>query len=665
MIHFEMLSTTRSVTARSLALAKHRHASYALSNSSRAISTAKWTQSPTQSRSLVANPTFLGQRPSARMRSLPMPMIRLVAVRFVQTEVQKDASSDRSFKEKTVADAAKEAKPTTISTKDADETNVAEKKKGPKKPLTQRIKDELVHYWHGTKLLGMEIRISSKLLFKVMRGNKLSRREKRQLKRTTTDLARLVPFAFFVIVPFMELLLPVALRLFPNMLPSTFENKYAAEEKKRKLLKVRLEMASFLQGTLSESGMKLSEKASSSDALKEFLRKVRSGGEEPTTEELLEVARLFEDDLTLDNLSRPQLVSMCRYMNINAFGTDTFLRYQIHHRMQQLKRDDKLIQAEGVDTLNTLELQQACQSRGIRTIGVSTGHLRDELTQWLDLHLNHHIPSSLLILSRAFTFMNHGKDHDHLTSLHATLTSLPEAVLNEAELKVADENNYKQMLEVLEEQQEMIEDEKEQEIEEAALRKAEKEAKEAADKEEAERRVAESLLPDDQLQDKEDDAHMTSEQLGELREALSVMSAKSSVLEERSKLQQLIDEHKESEEHDPDSAMNRRVEKMLQKLDQQISEFDSEVGSRMNMISSTEDGRISVADLEKALAIIKHCPGNSDRIRKIVQKLDVDKDGFVELDHVKDLVEQEGIGSVAASPGDELKPRKEDIVSDK
>ena len=43
-----------------------------------------------------------------------------------------------------------------------------------------------------------------------------------QLVRTTADLFRLVPFLVFIIVPFMEFLLPVALKLFPNMLPSTF-----------------------------------------------------------------------------------------------------------------------------------------------------------------------------------------------------------------------------------------------------------------------------------------------------------------------------------------------------------------------------------------------------------------------------------------------------------
>jgi hypothetical protein len=49
-----------------------------------------------------------------------------------------------------------------------------------------------------------------------------------QLKRTTTDLLRLIPFSVFVIIPGLELVLPVFLRFFPNMLPSTFEDKFAA-----------------------------------------------------------------------------------------------------------------------------------------------------------------------------------------------------------------------------------------------------------------------------------------------------------------------------------------------------------------------------------------------------------------------------------------------------
>lgn len=143
----------------------------------------------------------------------------------------------------------------------------------------------------------------------------------------------------------MEFLLPVALKIFPNMLPSTFEDKHAADEKKRKLLKVRLEMAKFLQETIRESGLANSpEKIKQSKEFKEFFRKVRSTGEQPSTEDIVKVARLFEDDLTLDNLSRPQLVSMCRYMNINAFGTDNFLRYTIRKRLDQLGKDDTVSQ---------------------------------------------------------------------------------------------------------------------------------------------------------------------------------------------------------------------------------------------------------------------------------------------------------------------------------
>lgn len=87
------------------------------------------------------------------------------------------------------------------------------------------FKSTMQHYWLGTKLLWADVRISSRLLLKLAGGKSLSRRERQQLTRTTADIFRLVPFAVFIIVPFMELLLPVFLKLFPNMLPSTFQDK--------------------------------------------------------------------------------------------------------------------------------------------------------------------------------------------------------------------------------------------------------------------------------------------------------------------------------------------------------------------------------------------------------------------------------------------------------
>lgn len=75
----------------------------------------------------------------------------------------------------------------------------------------------------GSKVLWADMKTSWSIVRRLLQGHTLSRRERRQLTRTTADLFRLVPFAFFVIVPFMELLLPFALKLFPNMLPSTFQ----------------------------------------------------------------------------------------------------------------------------------------------------------------------------------------------------------------------------------------------------------------------------------------------------------------------------------------------------------------------------------------------------------------------------------------------------------
>jgi hypothetical protein len=85
------------------------------------------------------------------------------------------------------------------------------------------IKEVANHYWIGSKLLWSETKIAYSILMRLARGSSLTRREHMQLMRTSGDILRLVPFSVFVIVPFMELLLPVALKIFPDMLPSTFQ----------------------------------------------------------------------------------------------------------------------------------------------------------------------------------------------------------------------------------------------------------------------------------------------------------------------------------------------------------------------------------------------------------------------------------------------------------
>lgn len=46
-----------------------------------------------------------------------------------------------------------------------------------------------------------------------------------QFVETVADLFRLVPFSVFIIVPFLEFTLPLFIKIFPGMLPTTFQTK--------------------------------------------------------------------------------------------------------------------------------------------------------------------------------------------------------------------------------------------------------------------------------------------------------------------------------------------------------------------------------------------------------------------------------------------------------
>ena len=366
---------------------------------------------------------------------------------------------DRSLNE-LAADKAKAAKA-------EEKMQVESKKEQSKLSLWGKVKREAHHYWDGTKLLATEVKISTKLAVKMAAGYELSRRENRQLQRTVQDLARLVPFSVFVIVPFAELLLPVALKLFPNLLPSTYEGQTSKDKKANHLRTTRKEVSNFLRDTLKETGLPVSAINAQKEEFTEFFRKVRATGESPTQADVVKVCKIFKDDLTLDNLSRPQLVGMTKYMNLNAFGTDMLLRYSIRHRMRQIKRDDRAISDEGVDSLSVPELQMACASRGLRTQGMSPGRLRDDLQMWLDLRLKYGVPSTLLVMSNAFMYTQ-SKDSEiasQIDSLQAVLSSIPEELFHEIELEVHNAEGAatnKQRLEVLKEQQELIEEENEQ-----------------------------------------------------------------------------------------------------------------------------------------------------------------------------------------------------------
>ncbi|KAJ5161187.1 LETM1 domain-containing protein mdm28 [Penicillium capsulatum] len=404
---------------------------------------------------------------SSTSQSYPPPGFNAEQAKKPLPQDQTAQAAQRVPQPKTQSTETEQSKPASSKALATEEQkNVAEEKKAAKKlTLGQKIKKEVQHYWDGTKLLATEVKISTRLAVKMAGGYELSRREHRQLQRTTKDLGRLVPFSVFLIVPFAELLLPVALKIFPNLLPSTYEGQKARETKALNLSSTRKEVSGFLRNTLRETGLPLTAASVRNEEFADFFRKIRTTGEAPSTEDVIKVCKIFKDDLTLDNLSRPQLVAICRYMNLNSFGTDAMLRYNIRHRMRQIKRDDRAIFYEGVDSLSVPELQMASASRGIRSHGVSPARLREDLSMWLDLRLKQGVPSTLLVLSNAYMYTQGGKESEmasQIDALKSVLSSIPEELFHEIELEVHNAEGAatnKQRLEVIKEQEELIEEE--------------------------------------------------------------------------------------------------------------------------------------------------------------------------------------------------------------
>ncbi|CAI4796068.1 ribosome-binding protein MDM38 [Saccharomyces cerevisiae] len=338
----------------------------------------------------------------------------------------------------------------------------------PKETLMVKVKHALKHYANGTKLLGYEIKVSTKLLIKFAQGYELSRRERNQLRRTMGDVFRLIPFSAFLIIPFAELFLPFALKLFPNLLPSTYESGKDKQAKRNKLIEIRKKTSEFLHETLEESNLityNTIENAEKKQKFLNFFRKLYSAKEGKIMtfqhDEISAIAQMFKNDSVLDNLSRPQLAAMSKFMSLRPFGNDNMLRYQIRSKLKDIMNDDKTIDYEGVESLSQEELYQACVSRGMKAYGVSKEDLVDNLKVWLELRLRQKIPSVLMVLSSTFTFGGLPKEnyskafsplaekketkskYDDLLDLYydgilQVLSSIPDPVYNVAKLDVSE-----------------------------------------------------------------------------------------------------------------------------------------------------------------------------------------------------------------------------------
>lgn len=613
-----------------------------------------------------------------RARQQDIPGVRWIHTSRRLWDDSKVEKSLRSLKDKTKK--LEEGGPVYSPTLDAEPV---------RRTLRQRVIDEIKHYYHGFRLLWIDTTITGRMLWRVLNGNPLSRRERRQFLRTCADVFRLLPFLVFIIVPFMEFLLPVALKLFPNMLPSTFETQSKKEERLKKELRVKLEMAKFLQDTIEEIALR--NKAAQGNVTEEFstfFQKIRDSGERPSNEQIIRFSKLFEDELTLDNLTRPQLVALCRLLELQSIGTNNFLRFQLIMKLRAIRADDKLIAEEGVESLNVNEVQAACRVRGMRSLGVTEERLREQLAQWLELHLNQQIPTSLLLLSRAMYLPDTLSPADQLKT---TLQTLPEMVTKEAQLMVAEMelskvDNKTKLETTLQEEAAIRQDNKDREMERLADA-AEKAARECQLEQEAERvkhseadakpalSMADMAAHSETLKDTapviegikgeeitKEEIDLLSDACTKLKEQRRLFTLEKEELEE---LKDDVQEYNEDleeikkefsktgqdkalEESKASQRLSKRVNHMIGRIGKIILELekdkvtldgqiDSGSSPPVGLFYTFRENLISIDELINVMRQIQNIPEH--KLQSIADALDDNKDGKIDIDDVIKVVE--------------------------
>ena len=111
--------------------------------------------------------TFLPLSPSTGLHP------RFQSTQTKESSPAKQASSTTTINDPSTSSHVKPSPPTTESSG------------APKEPVLSRawkkVKHEAQHYWHGSKLLAKEVRISGRLQWKILHGESLTRRERRQV----------------------------------------------------------------------------------------------------------------------------------------------------------------------------------------------------------------------------------------------------------------------------------------------------------------------------------------------------------------------------------------------------------------------------------------------------------------------------------------------------
>jgi len=456
------------------------------------------------------------------------------------------------------------------------------------KRLPAIIMHELHHYWDGTKQMGRDIKNAAKIWHRMKTGTKISRKERRVVMKAQKDIYALGSFIFFVIVPFMEVTLPFFLKVFPNMLPSPFIDKAQKEKNLLRTHNNRMKLSRLLQDTVYMQV--IDKKKRTGIDFVAFMDKVRAG-KPMSNAELNEFSKTFKEDFALSNLSKAHLIAMCKYMEVPTYGGAALMKMMLQQKFQKIKRDDLLIQEEGLDSLSVEELQVALRDRGMKGRIESQPILKRRLAEWLDLSVVHKLPITMLVLSRALMFTENEKYEETLQETLAYLTpNLVEEVIG---------SNLDANLEYLNQRAIELRAQKSKEEKEKAAREA------SAQKEQVTATPASS-------------SPASSAPISEIN---------------------------------PLKHTKRAFIAALDNLGTEVSHVDDRVGSKFHLLDTDTDRVVNTLELEKSINALKEKYSDED-VKRVLDKLEKDSilDKMSPQEILKFAAEQQFASKKNASP---------------
>ncbi|MEN2496609.1 MAG: letm1 and EF-hand domain-containing protein 1, mitochondrial, variant 2 [Marteilia pararefringens] len=514
------------------------------------------------------------------------------------------------------------------------------------------------------RLFFLELRVSTRLLSRtIIDGGELSRRERRQLIRTLADVLKIFPYFMFLVVPLLEFLLPLYIKFFPFMLPSTFKTKSDKKLALKKSFQKKLEIAKVLQDTL-ETIHSIPRGQNDSERIASTGREVSLSNMEISNmniNQIITFLKDFEDELTLDKLDKAQILQLCKLLSLPTVGPLGFLRFQLRLKAKIIKNDDKAILLEGINNLTRSELREALKTRGLSAYQIPEDVMRSQLNDWVTLSIVEKIPASILLLSSAVCTNTGQKSLS--SNLSSVIKDIPEELKNE--LKYAKEEvDSTDAIKVIQAEEESIKEENMKTTE-----SSEEETIQSMDE-----TTGNKLVPDDDTTTK-----IIESDFDNIQEALeSVTPSITNITIEQSDIEDFKEDMKEFEDSNlvKDSGIeetknmslkkkNKSSKLLEKKIDSLVDELDDISNNISNNSHNSSDDlqksgknslkksktnpspdiskksplKISRKDLLKSLEGIKNYKKTDIRkAEKLIECLDTDRDGIIQVNNAIELL---------------------------